>query len=206
GWRVFADFIAGLFLFVSGISLVLSRQQWGRDPRQYRRRVLRRIARLGLAAALVTLATWAVSPPDVVLFGILHLILVSSIAAQPLLRFGAWNLVLAIAVWALGSVVAHLPGDPRLFWLGLVPDNYRSFDFRPFLPWFAFVLLGAAFASWFYAGRRPVDRLASWEHHPVIRALVTVGRHSLVLYLAHQPVLIALLGVLGLIDVHGLVG
>ncbi|MFN3336685.1 MAG: heparan-alpha-glucosaminide N-acetyltransferase domain-containing protein, partial [Thermomicrobium sp.] len=98
-WRVFADFIASLFLFVSGVSLVLARFHASCDPRSYWWHVLRRSSRLAAAAALVTVVTWMISPRDVVLFGILHLILLSSLVALPLLRLGVWNLPLAAVAW-----------------------------------------------------------------------------------------------------------
>jgi len=205
-WRVFADFIASLFLFVSGVSLVLARSRAAHDSRSYWWHVLRRSSRLAAAAALVTVVTWVISPRDVVLFGILHLILLSSLVALPLLRLGLWNLPIAAVAWLLGLLLARLPGNPWLFWVGLVPENYRSFDFRPFLPWFAVVLLGVSAGSWLYSGGRRRWAFPSWEGVLPFSILIGLGRHSLMLYLIHQPVLVVLLAVLGLIDVGRLIG
>jgi len=203
-WRQFADFIASLFLFVSGVSLVLARQRLGHDPARYRRHLVRRFARLAAAAAAVTVATWLVSPADVVLFGILHLILVSNLVSLPLLRFGGWNLVTAAGAASLGIWLSRLPGNAWLFWLGLVPENYRSFDFRPLFPWLAFVLLGVSFGSWFYHGGRRRWSLPEASAFPGAALLVWAGRHSLLLYLLHQPILIALLTLVGAIDLRRL--
>lgn len=154
----------------------------------------------------MTIVTWVISPRDVVLFGILHLILLSSLVALPLLRLGLWNLPIAAVAWLLGLLLARLPGNPWLFWVGLVPENYRSFDFRPFLPWFAVVLLGVSAGSWLYSGGRRRWAFPSWERLFPISIVIWVGRHSLMLYLIHQPVLVVLLAVLGLIDVGRLIG
>ncbi|MCM8744974.1 DUF1624 domain-containing protein [Thermomicrobium sp. CFH 73360] len=205
-WRAFADFIASLFLFVSGVSLVLARSRAGQDTRSYWWQVLRRSSRLAAAAALVTIVTWVISPRDVVLFGILHLILLSSLVALPLLRLGLWNLPIAAVAWLLGLLLARLPGNPWLFWVGLVPADYRSFDFRPFLPWFAVVLLGVSAGSWLYSGGGRRWAFPSWERLFPISIVIWLGRHSLMLYLIHQPVLVVLLAVLGLLDVGRLIG
>ncbi len=205
-WRLFADTIASLFLFVSGVSLVLARQRWSGDPRAYRAHLVRRFARLAAAAALVTIVTWLLSPADVVLFGILHLILVSDLVTLPLLRLGLWNVGVGVLSWAIGLLVAQLPGNQWLFWLGLVPEDYRSFDFRPLFPWVGIVLLGAGIASWLYtpAGRRIT--LPEWGRWPGIRLLRWLGGHSLLLYLVHQPFLIVVLSAIGAIDLRRLLG
>ncbi len=206
GWRLFADSIASIFLFVSGVSLVLARERLGADPHRYRRHLLERFARLAAAAGLVTVTTWLVSPQDAVWFGILHLILVSNLGSLPLLRLRSWNLLVALGAVLVGLNLAELPGHPWLFWLGLVPEGYRSFDFRPLFPWFAPVALGVAFSSWAYpAGQRrwPLgDRSAVW----FVRLLTWMGRRSLLLYLVHQPVLITLLAALGFIRLDRLLG
>ncbi len=199
GWRLFADSIASLFLFVSGVSLVLARERLGGDPHRYRRHLLRRFARLAAAAGLVTVATWLVSPQDAVFFGILHLILVSNLVSLPLLRLRSWNLLIAVAAVLLGALLADLPGHRWFFWLGLVPEGYRSFDFRPLFPWFALVCSGIAFASWVYPAGRRRWSLPVPQGLPPLRALTWLGQHSLLLYLVHQPILIVLLTLVGAI-------
>ena len=206
GWRMFADFIASLFLFVSGVSLVLAHQRLGSDPVRYRRHLVRRFSRLAAAALLVTVVTWFVSPADVVLFGILHLILVSNLVSLPLLRLREWNLLIAGAAAVLGFFLGRLPDNPWLFWLGLVPEGYRSFDFRPLFPWLAFVLLGVSFGVWFYGRGVRRWRLPEAATLPGTGLLVWLGRHSLLLYLVHQPVLIVLLTAIGAIDLQRLIG
>jgi uncharacterized membrane protein len=206
GWRLFADGIAGTFLFVAGISVVLARERWAKQPERYWWHIVRRTLRLGSAAGLVTLVTWLVSPPDVVLFGILHLILLSSLLALPFLRFGVWNFGFAGLAAFLGWLVSLLPGNPWLFWLGLVPEGYRSFDFRPLFPWFGVVLLGVGVASWWYGEGQRRWSLPDWSDRLLIRGLRWLGRHSLLLYLVHQPLLIAFFVAIGLIDVRRLLG
>ncbi|MDW8058644.1 MAG: heparan-alpha-glucosaminide N-acetyltransferase [Thermomicrobium sp.] len=205
-WRLFADSIAGLFLFVSGVSLFLAHERLSSDPRRYRRHLSRRFSRLAAAAGLVTLVTWLVSPADAVWFGILHLILVSNLLGLTLVRLGAWNLVVVPIAISLGLWFERLPGNDWLFWLGLVPEGYRSFDFRPLFPWYAVVALGLACAAWFYPQGRRRWSLPDLAGFRLVRLLCWLGRHSLALYLVHQPVLIVLLTAIGAIDVRYLLG
>jgi uncharacterized membrane protein len=68
------------------------------------------------------------------------------------------------------------------------------------LPWFGVVLIGLFFGNVVYGdGRRP----AVLEEVPVLaRPLVPLGRNSLFIYLIHQPIIIALLAVTGVVDLN----
>ncbi len=55
----------------------------------------------------------------------------------------------------------------------------------PIFPWFGVVLAGIAAARlWLQLG---LERLAVWQKIKVPRALLLVGRNTLVIYLLHQP-------------------
>ena len=74
-------------------------------------------------------------------------------------------------------------------WLGLASEQVPSNDYNPLLPWLAMVLLGIAVARMI-----PCKNWPQWQpRDPVTRALALAGRHSLLFYLAHQPVLLAAL-------------
>ena len=184
-WWYFARAIAGSFLFLAGVSLWLAHGQGIRWPG-----FLRRLAMLAAAAALVTLATWIALPWGFVHFGILHSIAVCSVIGLAFLRLPAAVTLLAAA----GAVALARAGPfaafdtPWLWWTGLAPEVRRSIDFEPVFPWLAPLLAGIALAR--LAGRAGLwDRAALWQG-PVPRALGWPGRHSLAIYLIHQPVLI----------------
>jgi uncharacterized membrane protein len=80
-WVNFARAIAGSFLLLSGISLVLL-TQGGFD----RDRFLKRLGVIGGAALLVTVVTFFSMPKSFIFFGILHCIALSSVLALPFLR------------------------------------------------------------------------------------------------------------------------
>ncbi|MFO1151597.1 MAG: heparan-alpha-glucosaminide N-acetyltransferase [Alsobacter sp.] len=186
GWRLFAKLIAGSFLVLVGVGLVLAHGQGVRWPAFWRR-----FAILVLAAGGITLATWYAMPEAFIYFGILHCIALSSLLALPFLRAPLGLVVaaaaLAFALPALGPfpVFAH----PAWLWLGLSPTVPTTNDYEPILPWIGAVLLGVA-AARTAVGLGWAARLAKVRaDDPVSRGLALAGRHSLLVYLAHQPVL-----------------
>ena len=190
-WPIFARAVAGSFVFLAGVSLVLAHGQGIRW-----RAFLRHIAVISGAAALITGVTLAAMPDAFIFYGILHSIAVSCIAGLLFLQLPV-PVILAMAV-----MVAILPSffrsgefdSPWLVWTGLAENVPRSLDFEPFFPWFAPFLAGMAIARvleakgvWPRLRRAPLIDPNSWAAIP--------GRHSLMIYLAHQPILLGLIWV-----------
>lgn len=189
GWRAFAMAIAASFLFLVGVGLALA-YRGGLRPRH----ALRRVGRIALAAAAITLATYAALGDQFVRFGILHAIAAGSLLALPALRAPLW-LVAGLALAAL--VLPHLvklsfPGDAWLMWSGLVAAPPLSVDYVPLLPWIAPILAGIVAARVGLA-TGVVERLSHWSARSAPARLATLaGRHSLLVYLLHQPILFGL--------------
>lgn len=181
----FARLIAGSFIFLAGLGLWLAHGQGIRW-----RAFLRRLARIGAAAGLVTLATHFALPGMTVFYGILHSIAVSSLIGLAFLRLRATAVLgVAAAVFALPWLWAHPFFGGALVWTGLSGTVPMTADFEPLFPWFAPFLAGIA------AGR-VLSRFGLWPcldigGGRVLRALAWPGRHSLAIYLVHQPVLLA---------------
>lgn len=191
GWRIFARVIAGSFLFLVGFSLVLGHQQGFRL-----RPFLMRFGKIALAAALITVATWFAFPQTFIFFGILHAIAAASLLGLLFVRLPVAVTLLAAAAAVAAPLYLRAPifDHPALWWVGLSVNVPRSNDYVPLLPWMAPVLLGIALARLFVAGSLP-QRLAGVGTSTKSRwksLLEQAGRHSLAIYLIHQPVLIAL--------------
>lgn len=183
GWAVFARIVAGSFLFVAGASLYLAHRSGIRW-----RGFLRRLTVLAAAAALVTVATYIAMPARYVYFGILHSIAVASVVGLLFLRIPA-PVTLVIAGFALfvPYLFRHeVFNAPWLYWIGLSTQWARAIDFEPVFPWVAPFLAGLAIAKLLPVsiGETPVS--------PLAKAATWPGRHSLAIYLVHQPVLIGL--------------
>ncbi|HEX2181960.1 MAG TPA: heparan-alpha-glucosaminide N-acetyltransferase [Rubrobacteraceae bacterium] len=203
-WARFADATAGAFLFLVGVSLAISysRASAGRPGRSLFGKYLLRGLRI-LAYGMALTVVFFLLGMGVVAFGILHLIGVSIILAYPLLKYRFANLLLGLSLIAVG-VYMRIEGlsseSPWLLPFGVVPENLVMPDYRPLLPWFGVVLLGVFAGNVFYGGGwRPA--LFAGKSPAAARPLLPLGRNSLFIYLVHQPILIALLAALGVVEI-----
>lgn len=189
-WRWFAHLIAGSFLALVGAGLVLATRS-GFDAGNF----LRRLALIAGAAALVTLGTYLFMPDAYVFFGILHHIAAASVLGLAFFRLPVLVVVLASAVtFALPTLVAHPMLDvPWLVWLGLSRLPVNSGDFVPLFPWFGCVLAGIALARLALSSIGEEKLAAFRASSRPFSLLAFAGRHSLAVYLVHQPLFIAAL-------------
>lgn len=93
----------------------------------------------------------------------------------------------------LGPAQLRLPralySTEWLSWLGLPGPRFSSGDYYPLLPYLMLYLSGTACA------RRWSERgYPAWAYRSVVPALEFVGRHALLVYVVHQPVLLLLTG------------
>lgn len=183
-WYYFARLVAGSFLFLSGISLWLAHGQAIRW-----RAFGRRFAKLVAAAALVTVASLWLVPGGPIWFGILHALAASSLIGLLVLRL-PWPLTLGLAVTVFATAWAYRSPafDPIwLIWTGLAEFRPLMGDYVPLVPWAAPTLAGIAFAR-----ALRVDRWSRRSPTPALRRLAIPGQYSLIIYLAHQPILFGL--------------
>ncbi|MCL6638428.1 MAG: DUF1624 domain-containing protein [Firmicutes bacterium] len=169
---------ATLFFMIAGASSSFSKNN------------LRRGAKILALGALVSVVTFVVFPGSNIFFGTLQL-LGASIMLYPL--FKNWR---APALAVLGTVII-ITG--RLFervtlpnnWFapfGLLGETFSSADYYPLFPWFGVFICGAALGKMLYKNKTSLFS-ARFMKNP----LVVLGRHSLTVYLIHQPLLLALL-------------
>ena len=189
--------ICWVFILLSGFCLPL-----GHHP-------FRRGAVVFGAGALVTAVTLLFLPEEVVWFGVLTLLgssMLLTAALDPLLRRvpPAVGVALsALLFWGTYPTMNgfwNLPGGrlalPQALYasyptayLGFMPKSFFSTDYFPLLPWL--FLFWAGYFLHHLVGR---GRLAPLRRS-VCPPLGWMGRHSLVLYLLHQPVILGVLTV-----------
>lgn len=189
GWKLFARCIASSFLFLVGVSLVLAHAHGIRW-----RSFWRRWAGVAAGAAAITVVTYFVTPQGFVFFGILHEIALASLLGLAFLRLPfPLTFLAALAFLALPQFVTSDVFDPKgLAWIGMAAKPPVSNDYVPLFPWFGAVLLGIASAQ---AGIRfgAFDWLRRLnEKLRGAAPLAWLGRHSLLFYLLHQPLLFGL--------------
>lgn len=188
-WLGLRTLIVSLFLGVMGASLQLATAGGIRWPRY-----LRRLAWLLGCAGAVSLGSYLLFPKSYIFFGVLHFIAAASLLGLLFRRLYALNGLLGAGLILLGlTVESTLFDHPALQWVGLMSHKPVTEDYVPLLPWFGVVLLGMALGRWL-SQRPPDSPLRRWPGgvawaHPLRLA----GRHGLLIYMLHQPLLLGLL-------------
>jgi uncharacterized membrane protein len=193
-WPWFSRVIATTFLTLIGVSLVISDSRRQGAPRF--RRYLRRGAKVFGLGMVITLVTYLALGRSYVVFGILHLIGFSIVAAYPFLPYRRrWVcLPLGIALVVAGAYLNRQTAtSPWFIWLGVNEFGRSMVDWYPVLPWFGMVLIGIWLGHTLYTGGQRQFSLPDGSGAPAIRQLAFMGRHALLIYLVHQPVLLAVL-------------
>lgn len=188
-WWLFPRLIASIFIFLAGVSMALSYNKT-KKANVHRKFIFRGLKIFGYGL-IITLVTWLFFPEDFIVFGILHFIGLSVILSIPFLKIrrNNLNLLFALIFLAIGVYLSSVVFDSSwLLWLGFAPFNFHTFDYFPLLPWFGVVLLGLSFGNLLYPeGKR------AFKIKEISSPLCFLGRHSLVIYLLHQVVLVGLL-------------
>jgi uncharacterized membrane protein len=187
-WLTYRDLVVAWFMFLVGVSLVLARRTHpGLRP------FWRRIALIVFCAVLVSAASYVLFPETFISFGMLHAIAVASVLARPLVQWPRTSLVLGLAIIAAGATQQFPLFDaPWLNWVGMMTHKPATEDYVPLFPWLGVVLVGVAAGAWLTARER---RAAVSLDHIAPRWLAWFGRHSLLVYMLHQPILFGMLRV-----------
>jgi uncharacterized membrane protein len=177
--------ILSSFLLVAGVSLVLAQ----RTPHG-RARFWIHVARVAACALAVTAGSYLVFPRSFIWFGVLHAIAVSLVLARPIAARPRIALVLGLGIVAAGNLVASPVFDSRaLGWIGFMTGKPITEDYVPLFPWAGVLLIGVAAGH--ALARRDFALLAPLARLPAV--VPWLGRHSLAVYMAHQPLLLGAL-------------
>ena len=188
--------ISWTFLFVAGCMCSQSRSNFKRGGVY---------AAVALALYVVTLVA-AVDTP--ISFGIIFCMAASTLIyaclqrfniaprgyAAALILFALFICCLPLAKGNIGigplsfELPASLYSTPYLSWLGLPGPGFASGDYYPLLPYSLLYLSGAAAAA-VWAEKGYPESLVNFTIQP----FSWVGRHALLIYVLHQPVILALL-------------
>lgn len=184
GWIWFARIIAGSFILLAGLSLLLA-ENAGHGASSK----VKRIAKISIAAIAVSIATYFVFPESFVYFGILHHIALASLLAWPLLRMNSVVLAtIAIAVVAANQSFAfEFANTHWLAWIGISQEIPATNDYVPLVPWFSVFLVGMILGKEIVSQdgvSRILKQIPAWT-----TPLIWMGRRSLPIYLLHQPIL-----------------
>jgi len=179
-WDVIHYLSAGTFILLAGVSANFSRSN-----------VRRGLKTLAIALG-ITVVTRVMEMP--ILFGVLHLLGACMVLYGLTQRFWeglpAWVIptLSAAGTLATAKLVNGYPSTHAHLWMfGLVTPDFWSSDYFPLLPWVFVFLFGAWAGKYIRAGRMPRR-----FYEAKAPRLAAVGRHSLLIYVLHQPVIYGL--------------
>jgi uncharacterized membrane protein len=187
-FRIF--FIAGVFLFISGISGNLSRNNERRGIRLF-------AMAMALTFGTVIAYLMGMTSGIIIYFGILHCLSVAMMLTPLLKKTPIWMLVvLTAAISGIGFYLEYnlVIGNWFLMPFGLPPKYFTTADYYPLLPYLGFYIVGLIFGHYVYNKKESLviipDRLKpKW--------LCYLGRHALFIYFFHQALLMVLVFLLG---------
>ena len=192
---IFQPILPATFILISGISFHLSRNNVTRG------------VKLLIIAAAISLILWFFMPSQMIWFGILHFLAVMNLGFGLIKKYidkipTAFGLVLFTFLFILTYNVHRGYIGIEGIWsytlpealyqtdlaapIGFYTENFRSSDYNPLLPWTFMFLIGTILGR--YAKNLPPSLV---KVH--IKPLAFIGRHTLIIYLAHQPVILAAL-------------
>ncbi len=191
GMNTFRDCFVSVLIALSGISCSLSKSNFKRGIKTL------------LCGLLITAVMALFMPDSIIIFGILHFFGVAMLifalvgkfitkipaaVGVPLflllffftkkLMYGKLGL---FGLWELG--LPEVPQNLLMFILGFDVSIFSA-DYYPLMPWIFMFFAGALLGKYFKNGTAPAIFKKNF-----CPPLSFIGRHTLIIYLAHQPVI-----------------
>lgn len=179
-WRIYRWIGLSLFLWVSGYALVMLHKR-----QVYWKKAFKRSGKLLLLALVISAVSVYLFPHSFIYFGALHFIAVATIIGL-LFVHRPYIALLAALIILIGSYY----GVITMHGLYATTREYLhlpriSQDLVPLVPWMAPLLLGI-----FSAHMRILPQI---KEGPFIKHILFLGRHSLLIYMVHQPIFFGIL-------------
>lgn len=197
-WTWQRTLILSLFLWCAGAGQALAAQHGQSWPQFWRR-----WGQIAVCALLVTAGSAMMFPNSYIYFGVLHGMAVMLLIARLTVHWGRWLWWLGGAAIAMKYIAAYAIdvgalttffNEKPLNWLGLISRKPITEDYVPLVPWMGVMWWGVAATQWWLRRRTssPVGAPPA-----ALRPVAWLGNWSLSYYMLHQPVLLALLWLVG---------
>ncbi|MFC3121587.1 heparan-alpha-glucosaminide N-acetyltransferase [Agaribacter flavus] len=188
-WQQFRWLIVSLFFLCLGVSLSLAYSE-----QIHWRKFIVRTSQIAAGALVISVGSYYFIRENWIFFGVLHFLALSSVLALPFVRYPRVSALLGTLVIAVGAFQLV----PTRWPFHLLFDNLPSYtnDYVAFFPWFGMVLLGVCLG---YSQWLKNDPLGFIKNNKNAKYFVWPGQHSLMIYLLHQPVLVVLILLYGLL-------
>ena len=174
-----------LFLLISGICVTLGS------------RCIRRGLLVFGCGIVVSAVTWGMyrfgfsGKSIIIYFGVLHCLGLCMLLWPVFRKLPHWALaMIGLALVGTGFYLQTLEpvSTQWLMPFGLPWKGFASSDYFPLLPYLGFFLLGSALGKSVYRNKESLLPNVN-TRNPIVRFLLLCGKHSLWIYLLHQPLL-----------------
>lgn len=192
--QIWQQSICCTFIFLSGMCFGFSRSP------------LKNGIRVSLCGLVISLVTFIVMPSQVVIMGVLSLLGASTLIMIPFSRLLdkrprisllAMSVLFVLTreinsgyISVFNAVICPVPqvffSLPLGFAAGFVPSGFYSSDYFSLMPWF--FLFAAGHCFWNVMREKEWFSIILQREIPILSRL---GRHSLAVYMFHQPVIMA---------------
>jgi uncharacterized membrane protein len=195
-WEVVHILFVSLLFVVSGISTHFSRNSLKRGAVVF-------FWGEGITLLTAVYASVTGDSSDIIVFGVLTFIGLSMMIYALLQTHikADWRIVFFFSLFLFLFLYRFFPMRGAftetsiwLYPLGFLSPDFRSSDYFPLIPYFFIFLAGTSLAEPIIKGRFP-----KFFYKSRIRPIEFIGRHSLILYLIHQPLFIAVILFAGVI-------
>jgi len=188
--------VAFSFLFIVGICLSFTNGR--KTPLQQLKRGLW-IFNIGMGLTIITLVFM---PDRPILFGVLHCIGLSIVLSilfiaikKHALKIYATSGIIFIATgFIIGTYIVANPTILQLIIGFHQQDLWRyTIDYFPLVPWFGIVLMGIVAGRILYKDGKRQFKIPKFIQNRATVPVSFLGKHSLPIYLVHQPIIIFLI-------------
>ncbi|OYU44773.1 MAG: hypothetical protein CFE44_11115 [Burkholderiales bacterium PBB4] len=199
-WTVQRTCILSLFLFCAGVAQAIAFSAGQSWPQFWRR-----WSEVAICAALVSLGSWWMFPQSWIYFGVLHGIAAMLILTRLSARCGnvlGFFGAIVLTVWCVAPWLHSAWGGMSIFnlaylsWVGLAKFKPVTEDYVPLFPWIAVMWWGFVLGIWWNNRTREKVKRPDAPVGPLQVVLGWLGRHSLLWYMLHQPVMLGVLTVI----------
>jgi len=176
-WKIFRSIVLSIFLLAVGMSSYLAYAQeinW--------QKVFKRSTKLFAVSLLITLGSYSIFENSWIYFGVIHFILLASLVSLAFVKVPNFSLLVGVA-FLLSYNLGYFHLDALLnfgvqnFGLPVYTEDVVSFT-----PWFGLVLIGIFLMHHNLFG-------VKIKEMKITRSLGFLGKHALIIYLVHQPLL-----------------
>lgn len=188
-----------IFFLLVGMCMIVSRNRKNHlsasEQKKYDKHLIIRGLKIFGLGMILTVVTMIFIPDKPIIFGVLHCIGLCIILSTIFLKIKPkYNLIISTIIILLSYItVLYSIENPTVLHIavGLHQSNVGQYtiDYFPLIPWLGVCILGIVLGSWLYKDNKRRLRLPDLSKYTPVKIFSWLGKHSLGIYLAHQPII-----------------